>query len=149
MYYFPTYGGVANQLGQQPPYGGSVSYSARLGYCVTFTGQTPTPGSNSYASCRVPSENQTTALPQPGFPNFNPAAPPAGLSTLAVNRNNQYSDIQEWNLQLQQQIARNDVVDIAYAANTVHHLPSYYAYNQELSRSLRWARSRMKPLRRS
>lgn len=130
MYYFPTYGGVSNQLGQQPPFGGSVSYQARLGYCITFTGQTPAPGANSYASCKVPSQNQTTALPQPGFPNFNPAAPPAGLSTLAANRNNQYSDIQEWNLQLQQQIARHDVVDIAYAANTVHHLPNYYAYNQ-------------------
>ena len=128
MYYFPTYGGVGNQLGQQPPFGGSVDYQARLGYCITFTGQTPTPGTASYASCKVPSD-QTTALPQPGFPNFNPAAPPAGLSTIAVDRNAQYSNIQEWNLQLQQQLARNDVVDIAYAANKVDHLPDYYPYN--------------------
>ncbi len=128
MYYFPTYGGVGNQLGQQPPFGGSVDYQARLGYCITFTGQTPAPGSNSYASCKTSSQ-QTTALPQPGFPNFNPAAPPAGLSSIAVNRNSQYSAIQEWNLQLEQQLSRYDVLDIAYAANKVDHLANYYPYN--------------------
>ena len=130
IYYFPTYGGVGNQLGQQPPFGGDVDYESRLGYCITFTGQTPAPGTNSYASCKVPAQNQTTPLPQPGFPNFDPTSPPAGLSTVAVNRNNQYSDIQEWNLQLQQQLARHDVVDIAYAANSVRHLADYYPYNQ-------------------
>ena len=129
MYYFPTYGGVGNQLGQQPPFGGSVNYQARLGYCITLTGQTPAPGTDSYASCKTTSD-QTTALPQPGFPNFNPAAPPSGLSSIAVNRNNQYSAIQEWNLQLQQQLSRYDVIDIAYAANKVDHLPNYYPYNQ-------------------
>ena len=44
MFYFPDYGGINNQLGQQAPFGGSVSYSAENGYCVTFTGQTPAPG---------------------------------------------------------------------------------------------------------
>ncbi len=129
MYYFPSYGGISNQLGQQPPFGGSVDYQARLGYCISLTGQTPAPGTSSYSSCRVPSQSQTTALPQPGFPNFNAAAPPSGLSTIAVNRNNQESAIQEWNLQLQQQLAKNDVVDIAYVGNKVNHLPNYYPYN--------------------
>ena len=128
MYYFPTYGGVGNQLGQQPPFGGSVDYQARLGYCISFTGQTPTPGTSGYASCKTTSQ-QTTPLPLPGFPNFNPAAPPSGLSTIAVNRNNQYSAIQEWNLQLQQQLSRYDVLDIAYAANKVDHLANYYPFN--------------------
>lgn len=128
IYYFPTYGGVGNQLGQQPPFGGSVDYQARLGYCITFTGQTPAPGTDSYASCRTTS-NQTTALPQPGFANFDPTNPPSGLSTIAVDRNAQYSDIQEWNLQLQQQLAAKDVVNIAYAANKVDHLANYYPYN--------------------
>ncbi len=129
IYYFPTYGGIDNQLGQQPPFGGSVDYQARLGYCITFTGQTPAPGTASYASCRQPSVGQTTALPAPGFPNFNPAAPPSGLSTIAVNQNNKESDIQEWNLQLQQQLSKRDVVDIAYVGNKVDHLPNYYPYN--------------------
>ena len=42
---FRTTGGISNQLGQQPPFGGSVSYLASNGYCITFTGQTSAPGS--------------------------------------------------------------------------------------------------------
>ncbi|MGC9293170.1 MAG: carboxypeptidase regulatory-like domain-containing protein [Acidobacteriaceae bacterium] len=134
IYYFPTYGGISNQLGQQPPFGGSVDYQARLGYCVALTGQTPTVGTNGLNSCQVNAytPNATTGivtpLPLPGFPNFNPAQPPSGLSTLAVDRNNRQSDIQEWNLQLEQQIAAKDVVDIAYVGNKVAHLPNYYNY---------------------
>jgi Carboxypeptidase regulatory-like domain len=126
IFYFPDYGGIDNQLGQQIPFGGSLGYNAQIGYCVTFTGQTPAPGA-AY-SCTQPA-TQTTALPAPGFPNFNPAIPPAGLSTLAVNRNNKNQQIQEWNLQLEQQFTRNDVIDIAYVGTKSNHLSTYYNYN--------------------
>lgn len=129
VYYYPTYGGINNQLGQQPPFGGDVAYQARLGSCVAFTGQTPTPGTTGFDSCKVSSANQTTPLPQPGFPNFNPAAPPQGLSTLAVDRNNQNSQIQEWNMQLDQQVGSKNVVDLAYVGTKADHLPNYYPYN--------------------
>jgi len=120
------FGGIDNQLGQQTPFGGSLSYLAQNGYCITFTGQTPAPGS-SYG-CNEP-PNQTTPLPLPGYPGFNPAAPPAGLSTLAVNRNSKNQQIQEWNLQLEQQFTRNDVLDIAYVGTKSDHLSTYYNYN--------------------
>lgn len=126
IYYFPDYGGIDNQLGQQPPYGGSVSYSAKQGYCITFTGQTPSPGSPYGCSA---SAQQTAALPQPGFPNFDPAKPPAGLSTLAVNRNNGNQTIQEWNVQLAQQFGQYDMLSIAYVGNHASHLSEYYNYN--------------------
>ena len=126
IFYFPDYGGIDNQLGQQTPFGGSLSYLAQNGYCITFTGQTPAPGS-SYG-CNEP-PNQTTPLPLPGYPGFNPAAPPAGLSTLAVNRNSKNQQIQEWNLQLEQQFTRNDVLDIAYVGTKSDHLSTYYNYN--------------------
>jgi hypothetical protein len=126
IFYFPDYGGISNQLGQQVPFGGSLGYNAQFGYCVTFTGQTPAPGA-AYG-CTAPS-TQTTPLPAPGFPGFNAAAPPAGLSTLAVNRNDQNQQIQEWNLQLEQQIGNNDVFDIAYVGTKSDHLSTYYNYN--------------------
>jgi hypothetical protein len=128
VYYYPTYGGISNQLGQQPPYGGSVEYQAKLGTCVAFTGQTPVQGTG-FDNCRVNSADQTTALPHPGFPNFNPNKPPQGLSTLAVDRNNQNSQIQEWNLQLQQQFGSNNEVDLAYVGTKADHLSNYYPYN--------------------
>jgi hypothetical protein len=126
IFYFPDYGGITNQLGQQIPFGGSLAYNAQIGYCVTFTGQTPAPGT-AYG-CTQPA-TQTTALPAPGFPNFNPAIPPSGLSTLAVNRNNKNQQIQEWNLQLEQQFSKNDVIDIAYVGTKSDHLSTYYNYN--------------------
>ncbi len=126
IFYFPDYGGIDNQLGQQIPFGGSVSYSAQNGYCVTFTGQTPAVGA-SYG-CNAPA-TQTANLPAPGFPGFNPAVPPTGLSTLAVNRNDQNQQIQEWNLQLEQQIGAHDVFNIAYVGTKTDHLSTYYNYN--------------------
>ena len=126
IFYFPDYGGISNQLGQQIPFGGSVSYGANIGYCVTFTGQTPAPG--TAFGCTA-SAQQTTPLPAPGFPGFNPAVPPAGLSTLAVNRNNKNQQIQEWNVQADQQIGKYDVVDLAYVGSKSDHLSTYYDYN--------------------
>lgn len=126
IFYFPDYGGISNQLGQQVPFGGSLSYGANIGDCITFTGQTPTPGTPY--DCTA-SAQQTTPLPAPGFPNFNPAKPPAGLSTLAVNRNNKNQQIQEWNLQVDQQLSRFDVIDVAYVGTKSDHLSTYYPYN--------------------
>jgi hypothetical protein len=126
IFYFPDYGGISNQLGQQIPFGGSVSYGANIGYCVTFTGQTPAPGA-AYG-CNASSQ-QATPLPAPGFPNFNPAHPPSGLSTIAVNRNNKNQQIQEWNLQVEQQLSKYDVVDVAYVGTKSEHLATYYPYN--------------------
>lgn len=126
IFYFPDYGGISNQLGQQTPFGGSLSYSAQNGSCVTFTGQTPTITS-SYGCKATP--QQTTALPAPGYPNFNPATPPAGLTTLAVNRSEKNQDIQEFNLQIEQQIGHSDVLQAAYVGTLSHHLSTYYNYN--------------------
>ncbi len=126
IFYFPDYGGISNQLGQQVPFGGSLSYNAQNGYCVTFTGQTPAPGT-AYG-CNE-SAQQTTPLPAPGFPNFNAANPPAGLSTLAVNRNDKNQRIQEWNVQLDQQFGKYDVIDLAYVGTKTDHLSTYYPYN--------------------
>ncbi|HTV83555.1 MAG TPA: TonB-dependent receptor [Acidobacteriaceae bacterium] len=126
IFYFPDYGGISNQLGQQIPFGGSVSYGANIGYCVTFTGQTAAPGSAYGCSG---SAQQTTPLPAPGFPNFSPAAPPAGLSTLAVNRSNKNQQIQEWNLQVDQQLSKYDVIDVAYVGTKSDHLSTYWPYN--------------------
>jgi hypothetical protein len=126
IFYFPDYGGIDNQLGQQIPFGGSVAYGANIGYCVTFTGQTAAPG--AAFSCNQ-SAQQTTPLPLPGFPGFNPTTPPAGLSTLAVNRNNKNQNIQEWNVQLDQQFSKYDVIDISYVGTKSDHLSTYWPYN--------------------
>lgn len=126
IFYYPDYGGISNQLGQNPPYGGAVLYSANNGYCITFTGQTATKG----AAYTCPGYTSGTAasapLPAPGFPNFNPANPPQGLSQTIVDRNNKHSRLQEYNVQLQQQFGSKDVFSIAYVGTHGDRLSTFY-----------------------
>jgi hypothetical protein len=133
IFYFLDYGGINNQLGEQPPFGGSSDYLASNGYCVTFTGQLnqPTVSTGGDYNCKGYTSPATvvTALPARGYVNFNPAAPPAGTSMIAVNRNNQNSMIQEWNLQVERQFGSNNVVNIAYVGTHASDLSTYYPYN--------------------
>lgn len=131
IFYFPDYGGISNQLGQQPPFGGLVSYNANNGYCVTFTGQLADINANPAYTC--PGYTSTTAvttpLPAPGFPNFNPNSPPQGTSGNAVDVNNKHARMQDYNLQLQQQLGRRDVFSMAYVGMHSGRLSSYYNAN--------------------
>jgi hypothetical protein len=121
IFYFLDRGGIDNQFGQQVPFGGSVGYSASNGYRITFTGQGPLGNNNNALG--------TAALPQPGFPNFNPAVPPAGINVIATSRNNKIPTVQQFNVQWQQQVGANNVFTLGYVGNVVRHLTTAYNYN--------------------
>ena len=121
IFYFLDRGGIDNQFGQQVPFGGSVGYSTPNGYRITFTGQSPLNSNNNLLA--------TTALPQPGYPNFNPNLPPAGINVIATNRNNKIPTVQQFNVQWQQQIGANNVFTLGYVGNLVRHLTTAYNYN--------------------
>jgi hypothetical protein len=129
IFYFIDYGSVGNQLGEQPPFGGSNSYLASNGYCITFTGQTATQSGSYNCSAYTDPTKVVTPLPARGYPNFNPAAPPQGTSMIAVNRNNETSMVQEWNLQLERQVGNSNVMNLAYVGTRGSKLSSYYPYN--------------------
>src|SRR5580698_3367711 len=141
IFYYVDYGGINNQLGEQAPFGGSNDYLASNGYCITFTGQLNQAtvntandyncsGRSSPAAVAYSGSGDTgAALPARGYKNFNPQAPPAGTSMIAVNRNNPTSMVQEWNVQLEQQFGAHNVVDIAYVGTRGSNLSSYYPYN--------------------
>jgi hypothetical protein len=143
MFYFPDYGGIGNQLGEQVPFAGHSDYSAVNGYCTTFTGQlgtSPTlnPVDGGY-NCKGYTGPTTVAygatgdtgiaLPGRAIVGFNPAHPPAGTSMIAVNQHNPNSRVQEWNLQVERQVGANNVVNVAYVGTRGNHLSSYYPYN--------------------
>ena len=128
IFYFPDYGGIDNQLGQNPPYGGTANYSADQGYCITFTGQTSKGAPYTCPGYTVGTA-ATAPLPAPGFPNFNPAAPPPGLGGVAVDVNNKHSRQQQYNLQVQQQLGAHDFVSIAYVGSHADRLSTYYHIN--------------------
>jgi hypothetical protein len=121
MFYFLDRGGIDNQFGQQAPFGGSVAYTAAQGYRITFTGQAPLNNNDNLLA--------TNALPLPGYPNFDPNSPPAGVNIFTTNRNNQIPTVQQYNLQLQQQIGTGTVFTVAYVGNKSDHLATGYNYN--------------------
>ena len=121
MFYFLDRGGIDNQFGQQAPFGGSVAYTAAQGYRITFTGQAP-PNTNDNSLA-------TSPLPLPGYPNFNPNSPPAGVNIFTTNRNNQIPTVQQFNLQLQQQLGTATVFTVAFVGNKSDHLATGYNYN--------------------
>lgn len=121
MFYFLDRGGIDNQFGQQAPFGGSVGYSVSQGYRVTFTGQAPLNTNDNRVA--------TNALPLPGYPNFDPNSPPAGLNIFTTNRNNQIPTVQQFNLQLQQQVGTGTTFTVAYVGNKSDHLATGYNYN--------------------
>jgi len=126
IFYFPDYGGIYNQLGQNPPFGGVTFYFANNGNCITLTGQLATKGAPYDCTGYRNPAAVSTPLPAPGFQNFDPTNPPQGLGGTAVNRNNRHSRIQEYNLQLQQQISSRDVFSIAYVGTHADRLSTYY-----------------------
>ena len=141
IFYYEDYGGINNQLGEQPPFGGSNDYLASNGYCITFTGQlnqAPVSTGNDYncsgytspSAVAYGSSGETgAALPARGYVDFNPNAPPAGTNMIAVNQHSKNSMVQEWNLQIERQFGANNVFDLAYVGTHGSRLSTYYPYN--------------------
>ncbi len=120
IFYFLDRGGVGNQLSNNPDFNGISSYSAGSGYRVTFTGQGPS-GNNDNTLA-------TAALPLPGSTvNVNS---PTNVSVISQLENNQTSAIQQYNLQLQQQVGQSSFT-IAYVGTRSTHLVNNYNLNQQ------------------
>jgi len=136
IFYFPDYGGISNQLGQQQPFAGANTYNAYAGYCVSLTGES-NPGGLAAATSNTPyncpfsagAAAPSNGQPSPLFANFTPDNPPATYGGIAVNQNNNHSMNQQWNIQLQHQLGLNNVVSLAYVGTRSSRLSTYYPYN--------------------
>jgi hypothetical protein len=122
IYYFLDRGGVTNQLSNNPGFNGSQAYTAANGYRITFMGQGPTNNNDSTLA--------TAALPLPvfGASSVTPSVL-ANSNLIAQNPTNQNSSVQQYNLQLQQQLDRFTSVTIAYVGNKSDHLATYFNAN--------------------
>lgn len=120
IFYFLDRGGIGNQLSNNPDFNGVSSYAANNGYRVTFTGQGPLNDNlNTDAVNPLPSPTSTVNL-----------ANPTNVSVIAQLPNNQTSMIQQWNLQIQQQIGQS-AVTIAYVGTRADHLTTTFNLNQQ------------------
>ena len=127
IFYFPDYGGINNQLGQNGPFSGNNYFLAQDGYCITLSGQTAQKQApNSCAGYTSPAA-VTSALPLPAtVATFDPKNPPSGIGGTAINVNNQHSRLQQYNLQLQQQLSPRDVFSAAYVGTHGDRLSTFY-----------------------
>ena len=122
IYYFLDRGGVGNQLSNNPGFNGLQEYTATNGYRVTLTGQAPL-NDNSSGNA-----SQPLPLPVFGAAAVTPALL-ANSSVIAQLPNNHSSMVQQYNLQLQQQIDRFTSFTIAYVGNKSDHLMTWFNAN--------------------
>ena len=122
IFYFLDRGGVGNQLSNNPGFNGLQEFQATNGYRVTFTGQGPLNNNNSNLA--------TAPLPLPifGAASVTPSVL-ANSSVIAIQPNNQNSSVQQYNLQLQQQLDHYTSFTIAYVGNKSDHLTTYFNAN--------------------
>jgi hypothetical protein len=124
IFYFLDRGGVGNQLSANPDWSGNTFITASSGARVTLSGQGPLNNKNNQLA--------TQPLPQPVV-TVNDAFP-ANTSVIAILPNNQNSSIQEWNLQVDQQLGRDTVLNVAYVGTKADHLMTWFNYtNQQLA----------------
>jgi hypothetical protein len=122
IFYFLDRGGVGNQLSNQPGFNGLNQYTATNGYRITFTGQSPT----------TPNDAATATAPLP-LPAFGPGAAAsinlANATVISEPKNNQNGTVNQYNLQVQQQLDHATSLSIAYVGNKTDHLMTWYNAN--------------------
>ncbi len=128
IFYFPDYGGINNQLGQNVPFSGNNYFQASSGYCITLSGQTSTLQAPDSCTGYTSPAAVTSPLPLPtSTASFSITNPPANISGTAINVNNKHSQVQEYNLQLQQQLSPRDVFSAAYVGTHEARLSTFYS----------------------
>jgi hypothetical protein len=124
MYYFLDRGGVSNELNNNPDFNGVASYNDFSGYRIALSGQGPVLlPSSGQAPGPYPGNNSTLAtntLPSATV-TINPAAP-TNANVIAYPVNSRIPTIQEYNLSVQQQIAKDTTVTISYVGTKADHL---------------------------
>lgn len=123
IFYFLDRGGISNQLAQNAPYSGVSVYNFADGYHITLSGMAPAGSLDSTAA--------TLPLPARGFQGFDPTNP-VNIAPLAVLQNNRNSYVQQYNFQVQHQLAPETVLSIGYVGTSGRRLSFYYNANQQV-----------------
>ena len=118
IFYFLDRGGIDNQLGQQVPFGGSSAYYATGGYRITFTGQNAQNGS-------LNSTQATNPLPLPTTSQLT------GANVFAVSQSEKLPTVQQYDLQIQQELTPKMVAIVGYVGNIATHLATGYNFNSK------------------
>ena len=122
IFYFLDRGGVGNQLSNNPDFNGASVYQALAGLRFTLAGSAPD-GSND-------SRLATNPLP-PATPIVN-RADPRDASVIAILPNNGMPRVQQWNLQMEQQLEADTSLNVAYVGAKSDRLMTWFNLNNQM-----------------
>lgn len=122
LFYFLDRGGINNQLAQNQPFAGSISYSYNDGYRITLSGQGPAFNNDNRLA--------TNPLPLPPLA-LNQAflSNPVGADVIAIRPDNKISNVQQFNVQVQQELTRDTAISVGYVGTRGRNLIVYYNLN--------------------
>lgn len=122
LFYFLDRGGINNQLAQNAPFAGSISYNYNDGYRIAFTGQAPL-NSRDNRLATSPLPLPPVAINQAFLNN------PTGADVVAIRPDNKISNVQQFNVQFQQQLTGSTALSVGYVATRGRNLILYYNLN--------------------
>jgi outer membrane receptor protein involved in Fe transport len=125
IFYFIDREGIDKQMSQNAPFGGSSSYSYGPSFLLTLGGlaQPLASGAPNIATITA------TGMPSKAMLNVN-LTNPANVSLTGWLPSDTTSNVQQWNLQLQQQLDAKSAVTLAYVATKGTHLSTFYDVNR-------------------
>jgi hypothetical protein len=127
IFYFLDRGGINNQLGDNPDFNGSASFSdvpTNGSYRINFSGQAPAGDNNN--------QDATGSLPLPAFGSTVNRLDPINSNLISVDTHLPTSMIQQWNVQLQQQLNSNTSVTFAYVGTSAQRMRSWFNLNSQI-----------------
>ncbi len=119
IFYFLDRGGIGNQLGENANWTAAGAYTYANGHRVTLSGAAPV---NSNDPSQAVAGQIYSPMPVS-------VTNPTNTQVLAYLPNNQASSVNEWNLQVSQQLGNNTEFNIAYVGNVSDHLMTIYNAN--------------------
>ncbi len=119
IFYFLDRGGIGNELGENANWTAAGAYTFGNGYRVTLSGLNPTNDNN-------PADVMPGTIYGPGTVSLTN---PTNTQVLSYLPHNQASSINEWNLQVSQQLGNATEFDLAYVGNVSDHLVNVYNAN--------------------
>lgn len=119
IFYFLDRGGIGNELGENANWTAAGAYTYANGYRVTLSGIAPMNDNN-------PADVSAGTIYGPAPVSLTN---PMNTQVLSYLPNNQASSINEWNLQVSQQLGNATEFDLAYVGNKSFHLMNVYNAN--------------------
>jgi len=133
IFYFLDRGGVGNELSNNPEFNGVSSYEAcplANGNCSNQTGGNPSRITLSGMAASGTDNNWLDATgPLPPAVSTVVESDPQHVNVIYYPRNSKNSNIQQWNVQLEQEFAGNTAWHLAYVGTKMSHLATAFNAN--------------------